>query len=106
MSELPHPQDVVEALTWLQLGAPAAHRNYNAPQMVKILINLVEALPAHHKVYCWGTHEHIVAMMTRELEGIREDLDQEDPPEIPQKTKDRIAFLEKHIAERSALIGK
>jgi hypothetical protein len=103
---LPHPADIQEVRNWLFLGAPAAHRDYNAAEMVKILIELVEALPSHHKVYCWGTHEHVVAMMTRELEGIRENLDQEDPPEVPQKTKDRIAFLEAKIAERSALIDK
>jgi len=104
--DLPHPADIQDARSWLFQGAPAAHRDYDAAEMVKILIELVEALPAHHKVYCWGTHEHVLAMMTRELEEIRENLDAEDPPVTPQNTKDRIVFLEKTIAERTALLSK
>lgn len=106
MNDLPHPQDVVEAYSWLLQGAPGAHRNYSAPKMVKILIDLLDALPSHHKLYCHGTHENTVAYMSRELEGILEELDETDPPVIPEKTKDRIAFLKKHIAERSEKIEK
>lgn len=52
---LQHPEDVVEALCWLQAGAPAASRDYDAPRCVSVLRKLVEALPAYLPVYSCGS---------------------------------------------------
>jgi predicted HTH transcriptional regulator len=59
---LPHPEDVLDARQWLLMGAPAASRDHHAPQRVRTLLRLMEALPLLHPVYGHGTPERQAAM--------------------------------------------
>lgn len=43
---LPEALELSEALIWLLAGAPAAHRDISAHRAVKILLQLIEALPS------------------------------------------------------------
>jgi len=69
---LPHPTDVVDALDWLREGAPAVRRRSapKAEKALRTLLALLDALPAHLPVYCYGSPEWRAAM------GIPEDATQ------------------------------
>ena len=98
---LPHPEDLLHARYWLFAGAPAASRDHDAKFAVKVLIQLVEALPEHFDLYCYGKAENTIAMMQRELFELIQDLaaakaNAETPEEIAIMEK-RKEFLENKI---------
>jgi uncharacterized protein YqgQ len=98
---LPHPEDLLQARYWLFAGAPAASRDHDAKFAVKILINLVEALPAYFDLYCYGKPENTIAMMQRELFALYKDIETakenaESPEELGILEK-RKEFLENKI---------
>lgn len=55
MKTLPPPDELLEARDWLLAGAPAASKNHDAKQSVKILLTLINALPAYIELYKFGT---------------------------------------------------
>lgn len=69
--KLPHPDDIVDVRDWLRAGAPSAHKDYNAPNMVSILKDLIYALPTLNKRYSYGSDEW--------REAIKEPSKFEDP---------------------------
>lgn len=56
--ELPEVVELLEARDWLFAGAPSAARDHDPKHAVKILIQLIEALPAIIPMYCYGTEEN------------------------------------------------
>lgn len=66
--ELPHPLKISMALSWLLAGAPGASKYYDAPRIAGYLLELIEALPHHHDVYCYGTKAHFDAMSIRPID--------------------------------------
>lgn len=62
MRPLPHPRDILAAREWLRDGAPAAAPRHDAPQVVRTLLDLVEALPSRFEQYNFGTPAWLEAM--------------------------------------------
>lgn len=60
--KLPHPEHVLTARDWLRAGAPVNHPEYNSAECVKLLLELVEALPSYIPQYAWGSDEWKKAM--------------------------------------------
>jgi hypothetical protein len=58
---LPKVSDLLEARAWLQAGAPAASRHHDGVRAVTILYELIESLPEHIPMYCYGTEENRAA---------------------------------------------
>lgn len=58
----PHPSDVVEARCWLLAGAPAASREHKAPEAVRTLLAVLDALPSLDSRYAFGSEEWKAAM--------------------------------------------
>ena len=57
--DLPHPMFVARARQWLLRGAPiVAAEGLNAGEAVQTLLELLDALPAHHALYRWNAPEH------------------------------------------------
>ena len=56
--DLPSAPDVVMARGWLMAGCPAVSREHDAKKAVRVLWRLLEALPSHLPIYCWGTREN------------------------------------------------
>ena len=67
-SNLPHPEEVREARSWLFVGAPAGSRDHDAAHCVLVLYHLIEALPAHLPVYCHGSAEQMAEYAKPSLE--------------------------------------
>ena len=59
-------------------GAPSAARDYDAREAVKTLYLLLEALPSHMPVYCYGTSENREALLKCEAEEEAAALNQVD----------------------------
>jgi hypothetical protein len=54
---LPTWEELVRVTGWILQGCPAAHRDYDAREMVRLLHKLMEGLPEHIRIYCWGAPE-------------------------------------------------
>jgi hypothetical protein len=61
--DLPHPLFVARARQWLLQGAPAVPKDLSAHEAVQTLRELLDALPKHIPLYCWGSKEHHHAML-------------------------------------------
>lgn len=61
MSKMPPIDKIHQARYWLFAGAPAASRDYDSSEMVKILLMIVEGLPSIDPTYCHGTPENKAA---------------------------------------------
>jgi hypothetical protein len=53
--KMPHPNDIVDARDWLKSGAPSASKDFNAPNMVSILLDIIKILPSLDKRYSYGS---------------------------------------------------
>lgn len=55
IDELPHPERIINAQTWLRRGCPHSR---DSIEHIETLKELLEVLPSHHPVYCYGTLEN------------------------------------------------
>lgn len=66
---LPHPALVREAHGWLRAGCPLVSRDVDSRRARETLLALLDALPSHLDLYCYGTPAHREAMRTEPADG-------------------------------------
>jgi len=88
--DLPTPCELLKAKDWLYAGCPAYPvkrfgEPVNTKAVIDVLCKLLDALPSHFPQYCWGTPEHLAAMIAcqdtpkeRSWEGNGSEMDHEE----------------------------
>jgi hypothetical protein len=56
-SNIPTWGDMQLIRSWIDAGCPVAHRNHDARACVLLLHKLMEGIPKHIPIYCWGDPE-------------------------------------------------
>jgi hypothetical protein len=86
--DLPTPCELRLAMDWIHAGCPAYPvKRFGEPLEIKVAIDvlyhLMDVLPSHFPQYCWGTPEHLAAMIAcqeeeeRSWEGDGSEMDHE-----------------------------